>query len=101
LRWLATEAAEPELVVAFGGRSAALRTAPERGRPQGARERRNPAPRIQEVRLPNQSQQTNQASSRRPDIHLDINIHIDANASREVIDEIFASMARHLYSERI
>jgi hypothetical protein len=32
-----------------------------------------------------------------PDIHLDIQIHIPANATPEQIDQIFASMARHLY----
>lgn len=34
---------------------------------------------------------------RRPDIHLDIQIHIPADASPDQIDQIFASMAKHLY----
>jgi hypothetical protein len=31
-----------------------------------------------------------------PDIHLDFQIHIDADTSPEVIEQIFASMAKHL-----
>lgn len=33
----------------------------------------------------------------RPDIHLDLQIHIAADASPDVIEQIFASMAKHLY----
>ena len=32
-----------------------------------------------------------------PSVHIDIQVHIDPAASAEQIDEIFASMARHLY----
>ncbi len=32
-----------------------------------------------------------------PAIHIDINIHIDSSSSPEQIDQILASMARHLY----
>ena len=32
-----------------------------------------------------------------PSVHIDVQIHIDATASLEQIDQIFASMARHLY----
>jgi len=32
-----------------------------------------------------------------PDVHLDIQIHIPADATVEQIDQIFASMAKHLY----
>ncbi|MBI4200389.1 MAG: DUF5343 domain-containing protein [Chloroflexi bacterium] len=32
-----------------------------------------------------------------PTVHIDIQIHIDSSASPEQIDQIFASMARHLY----
>lgn len=32
-----------------------------------------------------------------PALHLDIQVHIDASASPEQIEQIFASMARHLY----
>jgi hypothetical protein len=34
-----------------------------------------------------------------PNIHLDIQIHIPIDASSEQIDQIFASMARHLYQK--
>jgi len=33
----------------------------------------------------------------RPDVHIDINIHISADAGPEQIDKVFESMARHLY----
>jgi hypothetical protein len=36
-------------------------------------------------------------SAARPDIHLDFQIHIAADAKPDVIDQIFASMAKHLY----
>jgi len=32
-----------------------------------------------------------------PTLHIDINIHIDASASSDQIDQMFASMARHLF----
>ena len=32
-----------------------------------------------------------------PKVHIDINIHIDSSVSAEQIDQLFASMARHLY----
>lgn len=32
-----------------------------------------------------------------PSVHIDIQIHIDSTATAEQIDQIFASMARHLY----
>lgn len=34
-----------------------------------------------------------------PNVHLDIQIHIPADASAEQIDQIFESMARHLYKQ--
>lgn len=34
-----------------------------------------------------------------PNIHLDIQIHIPADASPEQIDQIFSSMAKHLYAK--
>ena len=33
----------------------------------------------------------------RPDVHIDIQIHIDASASAEQIDKIFSSMERYIY----
>jgi len=35
-----------------------------------------------------------------PSIHIDIQIHIDSSASADQIDQIFASMARHLYGPK-
>ena len=35
-----------------------------------------------------------------PELHVDIQIHIDSTASSEQIDQIFASMARHLYGRK-
>lgn len=32
-----------------------------------------------------------------PGLHIDIQVHIDASASPEQIDQVFSSMARHLY----
>lgn len=34
-----------------------------------------------------------------PKVHIDINVHISSDASTEQIDQIFASMARHLYKK--
>lgn len=34
---------------------------------------------------------------REPSLHIDVQVHIDATASAEQIDQIFASMAKHLY----
>lgn len=34
-----------------------------------------------------------------PGLHIDIQVHIDSKASAEQIDQIFASMARHLYGK--
>jgi hypothetical protein len=35
-----------------------------------------------------------------PAVHIDIQIHIDSTASAEQIDQIFASMARHIYGRK-
>ena len=32
-----------------------------------------------------------------PSVHIDIQIHIDSSATSEQIDQLFESMARHLY----
>ena len=50
----------------------------------------------QQVVTPAPAVQPTQADSG-PIIHLDIQIHIPADASPEQIDQIFASMAKHLY----
>jgi hypothetical protein len=36
----------------------------------------------------------------RPDLHIDVQIHISADASTEQIEAVFASMARHLYERQ-
>ena len=35
-----------------------------------------------------------------PSIHIDIQIHISPEASTDQIDQVFKSMAKHLYGER-
>ncbi len=35
-----------------------------------------------------------------PDVHIDVQIHIPATATAEQIDQIFASMGKHLYAHR-
>ena len=37
--------------------------------------------------------------ARTPDVHIDIQVHIDPAATADQIDQIFASMARHLYGK--
>ena len=44
-----------------------------------------------------QSAPTPQVLSGQPSVHIDIQVHIDSSAGTEQIDQIFASMARHLY----
>ena len=39
--------------------------------------------------------------AREPSVHIDVQIHIDSTASPEQIDQIFASMARHLYGKEV
>ena len=38
-------------------------------------------------------------NAREPSVHIDVQIHIDASATAEQIDQIFASMAKHLYGK--
>jgi hypothetical protein len=38
------------------------------------------------------------ATSRNPSLHIDIQIHISSDATNQQIDQIFASMAKHLYN---
>ena len=35
-----------------------------------------------------------------PNLHIDVQVHISADASVEQIDQIFASMAKHLYGSK-
>lgn len=36
-----------------------------------------------------------------PSLHIDVQIHIDSSASSDQIDQIFASMAKHLYGKEV
>ena len=38
-------------------------------------------------------------NAREPSVHIDVQIHIDASATAEQVDQIFASMAKHLYGK--
>lgn len=57
---------------------------------------KDPEPRKEEVGEDAPPRQ--RARSGGPNVHLDIQIHIPADASVEQIDQIFESMARHLYN---
>lgn len=46
---------------------------------------------------PNGNEVPNPPAPPTPSVHIDVQIHIDASATPEQIDQIFASMARHLY----
>lgn len=49
------------------------------------------------ISVPPTKESKNSSSPNRPTIHLDINIHIGADTPPEVIDQVFASMGRHIY----
>lgn len=40
-----------------------------------------------------------QRESSEPSLHIDVQVHIDSSATSEQIDQIFASMAKHLYGK--
>lgn len=42
---------------------------------------------------------TGKVNSSRPNLHIDLQIHISADASAEQIDAVFSSMAKHLYPD--
>ncbi len=44
-----------------------------------------------------ESAPTRQSVMNTPTVHIDVQIHIDSNAGSDQIDQIFASMAKHLY----
>ena len=48
------------------------------------------------LQLP-QASSRDRIAAREPTVHIDVQIHIDSSASSAQIDQIFASMARHLY----
>ena len=45
----------------------------------------------------NRTNAENRKIAREPSLHIDVQVHIDATASAEQIDQVFASMAKHLY----
>ena len=49
------------------------------------------------TRTTNGTNAANGKTVREPSLHIDVQVHIDATASAEQIDQIFASMAKHLY----
>jgi hypothetical protein len=51
------------------------------------------------VGLPPKPNVTQTASSGGPTLHIDIQVHISADAAPDQIDQIFASMAKHLYGK--
>ncbi len=71
------------------GASAAAVTTERRRRVQ--QEQTAPRPQPEERKVPVQP------AVGGPSVHIDVQIHIDPNASADQIDQIFASMARHLY----
>jgi len=52
---------------------------------------------IEGVKTDSQAPTTKRSYSSSPSIHIDVQIHISADASPAQIDHIFASMAKHLY----
>jgi hypothetical protein len=57
--------------------------------------RREPSP--EPVKTIQEPRKATPRTPAEPTVHIDINIHIDSSASSEQIDQVFASMARHLY----
>ena len=49
--------------------------------------------------VPHPVKNGNGMPTNRPALHIDIQVHIDPTSSAEQIDQIFASMAKHLYGE--
>ena len=50
-----------------------------------------------EIKAPIEGNGKTAMSTNRPALHIDIQVHIDPTSSAEQIDQIFASMAKHLY----
>jgi len=44
--------------------------------------------------------QIDNVNSQLPSIHIDIQIHISSDSKSEQIDQVFASMAKHLYPSK-
>ncbi len=76
----------------------ATQTRPRTGRSTGraatpARGAAVPAPQEQQTPTPAPAHR----QAQQPSVHIDIQVHIDPASTAEQIDQIFASMARHLY----
>lgn len=52
------------------------------------------------LHAPVDGQPPKKARNGAPNLHIDVQIHISADASSEQIDQIFASMAKHLYGSQ-
>jgi hypothetical protein len=72
--------------------------------PAPAERRRRPAPkdatkrRVTPVAEGEESDERPKRESARPKLHIDIQIHIAADATKDQIEQVFASMAKHLYN---
>ncbi|WP_423918977.1 hypothetical protein [Candidatus Poriferisodalis sp.] len=86
----------PELIVIDSGRAA--KNAPAAKKAAAVSPKSEETPASQE--LPGSEPPTPpEKSNGGPTVHLDIQIHIPADATPEKIDQIFSSMARHLYAK--
>lgn len=83
----------------------AVASKPKRGRSKGSGVKRGTSPATQSTARTGDavanptSEPSKQTTSAGPNLHLDIQIHIPADASAEQIDQIFESMARHVYKQ--
>jgi hypothetical protein len=85
----------PEPVVAEPKKAGAKKAAPRKATASTPRTTTTPDP-VPAAAAPVQPTPSSGAG---PNVHLDIQIHIPADASAEQIDQIFESMARHLYKQ--
>lgn len=53
------------------------------------------------LHAPMESQPPRKVRGGAPNLHIDVQVHISADASVEQIDQIFASMAKHLYGSQV
>jgi hypothetical protein len=56
---------------------------------------------IKDVDTNTDSEKNEKPNRLEPSVHIDIQIHIDSTASLDQIDQIFASMARHIYQKGV
>lgn len=68
-------------------------------RKKSAKQKPVPEPAVQPTVDPAMQPARKNSEGGGPNVHLDIQIHIPADASPDQIDQIFASMAKHLYSK--